>query len=413
VRVRVLGDDESEEDHGARSYHAAFAAMQACGAQVEFVRSTGIMHLKAFLIDVGTSNEQLVIGSTNQSTSDFEKSHNHMVFVRGAPEFTNAYQREFDQLFGRCQGNTSRARVCDQCTPACVANVNPEGPWTLASRDMGDIGLSVHFSPSDDALAVLRGPMSERRFSIDRNGDQHCVRTEVSNTSHGCFPSRAAAMAARDTAATQPDPACLAPGANCVCRISGAGFACEYCGGPDGSDWGVMGNAQRQVLTSVFANTDQCFALAVGRAAQRGVAAFAIYDQSNSFQPESRDDYLAGMGVTVLIANWANGAFEGRNHNKLVVVDDVVFDGSMNLSGNGADQNNENSVVYRSPELARQFSEYIFAESALLERRGVTPLNPAISRCQDLVDNDGDGTIDAADPDCAAGDHRDEPNVLR
>jgi len=92
-----------------------------------------------------------------------------------------------------------------------------------------------------------------------------------------------------------------------------------------------------------------------------------------------------------------------RNHNKTVVVDDVVFDGSLNLSASADRENNENLLVIDHRGLADEIEDYVRAEVALLERMGVTPRQPDECRCSDLVDNDGDGRADADDPDCDAG----------
>ena len=92
-----------------------------------------------------------------------------------------------------------------------------------------------------------------------------------------------------------------------------------------------------------------------------------------------------------------------RNHNKIVVVDDTVVDGSLNISVNAVKSNNEATVLIHDADLAQRFSDYIKAEVAMLQSRGVQPLQPAACLCQDIVDNDGDGLVDAADPDCDAG----------
>jgi hypothetical protein len=122
---------------------------------------------------------------------------------------------------------------------------------------------------------------------------------------------------------------------------------------------------------SIFAATDLCFGLALGRAAAAGVPALAIFDRVNSFGEYTRDDYVCSMGVETYVDDWAGESALIFNHNKLVVVDDVVFDGSMNLSASGLEKNNENTVVYRGRGIADVFAEYIEAEAALLRRRAV------------------------------------------
>jgi len=75
----------------------------------------------------------------------------------------------------------------------------------------------------------------------------------------------------------------------------------------------------------------------------------------------------------------------------------------MNLSASGVLQNNENSLVLRGAGVADVFADYVASEVALLQASGVTAQDADISRCRDLVDNDGDGLFDADDPDCDGG----------
>ncbi len=336
VRVRVVTDDTSEDPNDSRSYWPAFfspeSGLASCGAEVEAVRSYGLMHHKVLIVD----GELLVTGSTNFTKAGLERNHNHMLFVRGAPELVAAYQAELDQLFRHCASGRLDGREdrCQECTPACTEDVAASGPWALP-----DGQVQAFFSPSDDALRVLRG-------------ESRTVR--------------------RDT----PDSACDGPDAECLCRPSGSRWLCEYCAqGEDG--WGLVGEADERVVMSMYSATDQCFALGVARAARRGVRTLTVWDFVRSGSVYSSDDYLCAEGVPTYISQWGGGSAQVRNHNKTVIVDDVVFDGSMNLSASGAGENNENTLVLENPALADAFDEYVAAEAALLERLGVSQRSPA------------------------------------
>lgn len=368
VAVRVVADDEVAElgagDQGR--YHDALLSpttgLVACDIPVVVVHSAGIMHQKFYVIDRETDAPLLVTGSTNGTVADLDQNHNHMLFVHGARELMDQYQGEFDQMFRHCATERldGRANRCNECTPACMENRSSEQTYSV-----GDSRVSVYFSPTDDALRVLRGAAVARR-------------------------------------ATAPDPACDGPDASCICRTSGAtGWVCDYCAqGADG--WGLVGAAHERLLVDVYSGTDACLALGIARAAQRGVRTLGIWDFVKAGSPYSRDDYLAGMGVTTYVTKWGGGSAQVRNHHKTVVVDDVVFDGSMNLSAAGATVNDENTLVITDALLARRFDEFIQSEARLLESLGVRPSDAATSRCHDLVDNDGDGLADASDPDCDA-----------
>jgi phosphatidylserine/phosphatidylglycerophosphate/cardiolipin synthase-like enzyme len=362
ITVRAVADDSSEDPEGSRSYWPWFfspeTGIAGCGAQVEAVRGSGIMHHKFLLIDRHTDSSQLVTGSANFTTLGMELNHNHLLFIRGVPGLFEAFGQEFDQLFGHCQVDRLDGRdTCFECTPACCENRSPEGPWEVPDGE-----VRAYFSPSDDPLAILRG-QSEK--------------------------------ITRET----PDPACHGDQAECVCRRSKNYWSCQYCAqGEDG--WGLIGQAQERVATSMYAATDQCFALGMVRAERRNVQTLGIWDYQMSKQPASQKDFLCAEGVPTYVCNWDDYSFLARNHNKLVVIDDVVIDGSMNLSERASVKNNEGMLVIHSSGLADTIADYIDTEVALLHERGVLPEVASECRCNDLVDNDGDGAADDQDPDC-------------
>lgn len=364
VRVRVVTDETSEDPENSRTYWPAFFGpdgLASCGAEVDAVRSYGLMHHKFFVIDAGTGAELLITGSLNLTQNGFDRNHNHMLFLRDAPELAAAYVAELEQFLRHCAvDRLEESTRCDECTPACTEDVNDSGPWPMPNGQ-----VQAFFSPADDAMRVLRGLTHEARLEA-------------------------------------PDPACNGEDADCVCRVAGSRWLCEYCAqGEDG--WGVIGEADDRILMTMYSATDQCFALGAVRAARRGVEVVTIWDYVRSRSRYSRDDHMCSEGIPTYISNWGGGSPLVRNHNKTVIVDDLVFDGSMNLGASGAAQNNENTLVIDSAPLAATFAEYIREEVALLERSGVLPQDAATCRCQDLIDNDGDGLADADDPDCDAG----------
>ena len=363
VNVRVVTDDTSEDPEDSRSYYPFFfgpEGVASCGAQVEGVRSTGLMHHKFLLIDAADGDDaQLITGSTNLTTAGLDHNHNHMVFIHGAPQLFEAYQQEMDQLLRHCASQRLDGRSCDECTPSCMEDRSEEGPFMA-----GDVEARAYFSLSDDPLRLLRGDVRSERMDA-------------------------------------PDPAC-GVGTDCICRLSGTRYSCDYCGeGADG--YGLVGRASSRVAMTMYSSTDQCFALGLAHAAQRGVEVTTIWDFVKAGSRYSRDDFVAAEGVATYITNWGGGSAQVRNHNKTVVVDDTVFDGSMNLSASGVLQNNENSLVLRGAGVADVFADYVASEVALLQASGVTAQDADISRCRDLVDNDGDGLFDADDPDCDGG----------
>jgi len=361
ARVRVLTDDFSEDPEDSRGYFESIfgdAGLSSCGADVVAVRSSGLMHHKFILVDSGDADELLITGSTNLTTAGLEQNHNHMTFLRGFPDLSAAYVAEFEQLFERCEGN---ANDCSECTPACVLNASEEGPW----REHG-AEVNVYFAPSDDALEAIRGKVFRERVDA-------------------------------------PDEDCGDPSSDCACRPSGDGWACDYCAmGDDG--YGALENASNRIVMTVFAATDICLALGIARAHERGANVLGIWDRVQSASAYSRDDFLCAAGIPTYRSQWGDGAAFVLNHNKLLVIDDLVVDGSMNLSDNGTRINNENTLLIQQREFADEVAAYIRQEVALLEANGASPSQTHECLCGDGVDNDGDGLWDETDPDCDSPD---------
>lgn len=372
AEVRVLADDKSLESENVRGYYDALygeAGLTSCGAQVEAIQSNGLMHHKFIVIDRDSPRSRLIVGSTNLTEFGLEKNHNHMFFIDKQPELVAAYLAEFQQLFDHCRGDhlNNDGEPCNECSKTCTRNLSSEGPFF--SEDTSSV--SVYFAPSDDPLGVLRGPAKDLK------------RTEVPEE---CKTSQ-----------------------TCICRTSGSQYLCSYCGGtspkeptlaPDQQTWGLIGRAKRRALVTIYAGTDQCFALALSNAQNRGVTTAAIWDKVNSTNVYNRDDYLCAQDVPVFVSNWSNNSPLVRNHNKTMVIDDLVFDGSLNFSSAGQTINNESVLVIDNAVIADRFATYIDEEIALLGRLGVTALAAPACACGDLIDNDGDGLFDGDDPDC-------------
>jgi len=365
VNVKLVTDETSEDPENSRSYYPSLygdAGIASCGVDIEFVRSYGLMHHKFIVADRDGPSPVLITGSTNFTRAGLEENHNHMVIVRGVAGVVESYTGELGQFYRHCASERMDDRDwCTECTPACTEDHSSDGSYPLPAGG----SIEALFSPGDDAMRVLRGQAQSVRRSA-------------------------------------PDPACDAADANCVCRISGSRYVCEYCA-QDENGFGLLDQAEDRIFMSMYSATDSCFALGAVRAAKRGVSVRTVWDFVKSGSKYSRDDYLCGEGIETWITNWGNGSAQVRNHNKSIVIDDVLFTGSMNLSASGAGENNENTLVIEDAATADAFAAHIVAEIELLQHLGVTERDPAACRCNDLVDNDGDGVIDGDDGDCDAG----------
>jgi|GEM_PF-6303477 len=374
VTVRLIADDEFERS-GSSYFESIFSdegGLENCGVHIEVVRSSKIMHHKFLLIDRGRKNATLITGSTNFTPTGFTANHNHMYFLAAHTALFDSFYDEFEQLWGHCRApRLEGSRRCsaypnNECTSACTQDLNEEGPWQL-----GEHRVSAYFTPGDDPLSVLRGSAKEKKYTA--------------------VPAE-----------------CLGESDHCVCRQSGSKFLCSFCGGSEPGvapprtedlNWGLIGKAKEKVLVDMYAGTDQCLALGLSHLHRKGIEVAAVWDRVNSSSTQNRNRYLCGYGIPVYVSNWGGDSQMVRNHNKTVLIDETVFDGSLNVTKASQD-NNESVLIWESASIARQIEDYIRSEIALLRSTGVTPGDAASCRCADLVDNDGDGLLDAEDGDC-------------
>ena len=111
----------------------------------------------------------LVTGTTNLTTTGLEKSHNHMLFLRGVPGLLDAFHEELSQLYDHCRSAKVGSRQCTECTPGCMQAPTISGPWTVGTGsvdvDHAELGerLTGIYHFRDDTI----GPQRHRLRSWD------------------------------------------------------------------------------------------------------------------------------------------------------------------------------------------------------------------------------------------------------
>jgi len=106
--------------------------------------------------------------------------------------------------------------------------------------------------------------------------------------------------------------------------------------------------AKNTVLVQAYSFTSAPIAKALVDAHKRGVQVEVILDKSQRTEKYSSATFLVNMGVPTLI-----DAAHAIAHNKIMVVDDAtVITGSFNFTKAAEENNAENLLVIRSPELA-------------------------------------------------------------
>jgi phosphatidylserine/phosphatidylglycerophosphate/cardiolipin synthase-like enzyme len=198
----------------------------------------------------------------------------------------------------------------------------------------------------------------------------------------------------------------------------------------------LIETARSTLDVAMFFFTDPDAARAMIAAAARGVRVRVVLDATGAANAASKSPQLCAANIPVKIENWG-----GKSHSKWAVADaGTVLFGSMNWTGAGDRDNDENTLVVHDRALAAQFqAEFerqwadlpdalicarVQAESADSsqcgpshdcsnactagaccdhvdnDHDGLIDLQEEACGCHDGIDNDEDGFIDAADFDC-------------
>lgn len=107
--------------------------------------------------------------------------------------------------------------------------------------------------------------------------------------------------------------------------------------------------ATNSVYLMAFAFTDDVIFDAISNRVAAGVKAYTLFDLTLARQKSSKIEDLRAIKARVEIS-----ANNGQMHHKVIVVDeDVVITGSANLSASAFAVNDENTLIFNSPPLAR------------------------------------------------------------
>lgn len=114
----------------------------------------------------------------------------------------------------------------------------------------------------------------------------------------------------------------------------------------------ALDSAHTRIWVAMYSFTNQDLADALIRARSRGIDVRVIVEKQQAGSQYSQHRNLADAGIPVRIDSNPN-----YMHHKFAVIDtDKLINGSMNWSGNGVGENNENVSLIASPELNQKFS---------------------------------------------------------
>ncbi len=124
----------------------------------------------------------------------------------------------------------------------------------------------------------------------------------------------------------------------------------------------ALDSAKERILVAMYSFTNEDLRDALIRAHERGIVVRVVVEKQQASGQYSQHEELAAAGILVRIDSNPN-----YMHHKFAVIDsDLVINGSMNWSGNGVGENNENVMVIHSPELNKEFAdefENVWSES--------------------------------------------------
>lgn len=164
----------------------------------------------------------------------------------------------------------------------------------------------------------------------------------------------------------------------------------------------LVKQARDRIDVAVFFLTHKHLAADLIDAHLRGVEVRVILDATAAANGFTKHELLRAVGIPVKVEDWG-----GKMHMKSAVIDGkTVITGSMNWTTAGDDTNDENVVIIHSEALAAQYAAFYEQIWADIDDRWLHANPDPESRdsgtaCTDGIDNDYDGTVDAADPGCS------------
>lgn len=163
----------------------------------------------------------------------------------------------------------------------------------------------------------------------------------------------------------------------------------------------LINEAKEKIDVSIFCLTHKKLKDSLINAHLRGVKIRIINDATNAANQHSIHHDLRKAGIAVKTENYA-----GKNHSKIMIVDDLYsVIGSMNFTSSGENYNDENVLIIKSPDIAKEMTKsfnltWKQIDDEYLHKDPSAESLQSINSCFDGVDNDFDGKIDTLDEGC-------------
>lgn len=163
----------------------------------------------------------------------------------------------------------------------------------------------------------------------------------------------------------------------------------------------LIKNSKRYIYIPTFLITHSAISDALIEAKKRSIDIKIIIDANSVNTRNTKHQILRDNGILLKAENYA-----GKLHSKTMIIDDeYIVIGSMNFSNSGENKNDENMLVIKNEQFAKNYKEFFLYLWGLIPDKYLKSSPRAesydsIGSCQDCIDNNFDGKIDSDDDGC-------------
>lgn len=163
----------------------------------------------------------------------------------------------------------------------------------------------------------------------------------------------------------------------------------------------LIQNAKKYIYIPTFLITHTQISNELVKAHNRGVDVRIIMDANNVYTRNSKHAYLRKNNIPVKTENYA-----GKMHSKTMIIDDeYIIMGSMNFSNSGENKNDENMLVIKNSQFAKNYKNFFLylwqmIPDKYLKYNAKAESPDSIGSCTDGIDNNFNGKIDIQEELC-------------
>lgn len=163
----------------------------------------------------------------------------------------------------------------------------------------------------------------------------------------------------------------------------------------------LINSAKNYIYVPTFLITHKDITEALIKAKKKNIDVKIIIDANSVNTRNTKHKLLRASGVLLKAENYA-----GKLHSKTMIIDDeYLILGSMNFSNSGENKNDENMLVIKNPNFAKNYKQFFLylwniIPDKYLKYSPKAESFDSIGSCNDGVDNNFDGKIDSEDDGC-------------